>query len=333
MNLHRSSFRALLTAACTLSLGVSAHAFADVADAGSTGSADDATATSDAGSAPDTATGDTGAPAGKLNTDPCWATKCPTEAAACAADPDCLFAADCIEGVNTDTNCQNSMTQTGYDKYNAFSKCGYAKCADPNAGTCKGKCGNFIKADACHCDDACGDYGDCCTDHATLCGFGTCAAADCSDGSTGKYIDGTDAQCECGSSCESAQSCCPDYATTCQGKTPTCTPACTQKDGTAKQCGPDNCGGTCGTCAAGSKCVSGACTGGTTGGADAGGTDSAAAGDAISADTGTTGGTATDSGSTAKSSGCTAGTTTGNSAGLLGMLLMAGAFVAMRRRA
>jgi hypothetical protein len=41
-----------------------------------------------------------------------------------------------------------------------------------------------------------------------------------------------------------------------------CTPACTNDDGSARACGPDGCGGTCGTCAAGQTCdANGACTG------------------------------------------------------------------------
>ncbi len=319
--------RHILPLACTLSLGLTATAWAVPVDAGSTDAAGDATAT-----APDATTGDTGAP-DLSKFDPCWVSKCPTQLTACEADPICMGIVAC----DYDSTCLQALkiAQADDDLAVAFQKCGGLACINPSAGSCVGKCGNFIQADKCHCDDACITYGDCCADQATICGPGSCAKSDCSDGSTGVYADGSASQCTCDSAGDTAGTSCPDYATTCAGKTPTCTPACTNADKTPKACGPDGCGGTCGTCAAGQKCVSAVCTGGTTGGADAtGGSDTGATAGADAsgtvddtAATGTGGTTST----TTKSSGCTAGST-GNGAGWLSAILALGCIVAMRRR-
>jgi len=177
------------------------------------------------------------------------------------------------------------------------------------------------------------DYGDCCSDKPTICGDASCAKSDCADGSTGAYLDGSAAQCGCDQASSDAGSACNDFDTTCAGKTPACTPACSNKDGTAKVCGPDGCGGSCGTCKAGEKCTNGACGGGTTG-ADAGATADSTTGGAdagATADTGATTGGTTDSGTTSKSSGCTAGAN-GNSTGWMSALVGLGFIVAMRRR-
>ncbi len=328
------NLRHVLTLACTLSLGASATAWAVPVDAGPTDVGSDATATAPDATSGDATTADTGVDTSKF--DPCWVSKCQTEFKACQADPNCVALVSC----NYDSTCIKAITglaQADTDLGTAFQKCGGKACTDPTAGSCKGICGKFVPTDKCHCDDACASYGDCCADETTLCGGpASCAKSDCSDGSTGAYADGsdsanTDSQCGCDAACTTNQDCCADYDTTCKGKTPACVPACTNKDGTAKECGPDNCGGSCGTCKAGDKCTSGACVSGadagtnvdsTTGGADASGTVD---------DTGTTGTAATTS-STAKSSGCTASTTGNGSAGWLSALVGLGFLVAMRRR-
>ena len=323
------NLRHLLTLACSLSFGLTASAWAIPADAGSTDTyVEDVTATADAGPS-DTATTDTGVDTSKL--DPCWVSKCPKELAACQADADCIafvlcnYDSTCIKAITT-------LTQASGDLGVAFQKCGGKACTDASAGSCKGKCGNFISADKCHCDDACADYGDCCSDQTTICGAGSCAKSDCADGSTGAYLDGSASQCTCDSAGDTAGTSCADYATTCAGKTPTCTPACSNKDGSAKTCGPDGCGGSCGTCKAGEKCTSGACGAGSTVGTDASGSaDTATGADATGStdDAAATGTAAT--GTTTKSSGCTAGTT-GNGAGWMSALIGLGFIVAMRRR-
>ena len=324
------NLRHLLTIACTLSLGLASSAWALPADAGSTDTAGDATAT-----APDaTIGGDTSA----TGLDPCWVSKCPKEFAACQADANCVAFVLC----NYDNTCIQAIagiTQASGDLGTAFQKCGGKACTDASAGSCTGKCGNFIAADKCHCDDPCVDYGDCCSDQAKICGPGSCAGSDCSDGSTGTYIDKSASQCTCDSAGDSASppTSCGDYATTCAGKTPTCTPACTNKDNTPKTCGPDGCGGSCGTCKAGEKCVSGACNAGTTGGTDtvSGGTDGTVAdAGSLAIDTGATpdtGAGAGGGGGSAKS-GCTAGTTSNGSAGWASALVGLGLLVAKRRR-
>ncbi len=324
------NLRHLLTIACTLSLGLSATAWAVPADAGSTDASADATAT-----APDATTGDMTSSDAASNPgfDACWVAKCPKEVAACEADPDCVAFVLC----NYDNTCISAiktLQQASADLGTAFQKCGGKACTDPSAGSCVGKCGQFIQADKCHCDDACVDYGDCCSDQGTICGPGSCSKSDCSDGSTGAYLDGTTSQCTCDTAGDSAGTSCADYATTCAGKTPTCTPACTNTDKSKKVCGPDGCGGSCGTCAAGQKCVSGACAASTTGGADATGStaDTGSTPDAGSLGTDDVGADTAATGSAAPAkSGCTAGTT-GNSAGWLSAVVALGCLVAMRRR-
>lgn len=337
MNLHRLSIPAFLSAV-VLTLGTSAVAFAET-DAGSTGGAGDATATADAGSTDAGGTTDTSTPTTTIN--PCWLSKCTAEAAACLANPKCVAYVEC----SFDNACITKITglaQADLDQGQALQKCGGKACTDPTAGSCAGKCGEYSKTNKCNCDEFCVGYGDCCGDFDKLCGVGSCAASDCADGSKGQFLDKSPTACGCGADCETNNDCCDDYPDTCQGKTPGCEPACKQKDGSDKQCGPDNCGGTCGTCKAGEKCVSGACTGGTTGGADAGSSDSTTGGadagagaDGLVGDTGAATGGTNSTGSTAKSSGCTAASssTSGSSSALLGVLLMAGAFVALRRRA
>jgi hypothetical protein len=46
------------------------------------------------------------------------------------------------------------------------------------------------------------------------------------------------------------------------GLTCGCQPQCVSADGQTKQCGPDGCGGLCGTCPSGQTCVNGKCSGG-----------------------------------------------------------------------
>lgn len=40
----------------------------------------------------------------------------------------------------------------------------------PAGSSCEGKCGKYVEGDACQCDSACADYGDCCADLGQVCG-------------------------------------------------------------------------------------------------------------------------------------------------------------------
>jgi MYXO-CTERM domain-containing protein len=343
------NLRHLLTLACTLSLGISSASWALPVDAGSTDTAEvpaDVTAIADDTTSSDTASSDATDSADTTTTtpgiDPCWTAKCPKEVAACTGDKDCAYILYCnalpIDQAKADPKCTAQPSKAASDLLNAMDACGWKSCVDKTGGSCATKCGIFVSADKCHCDDAClnPQYDDCCADRATICGAGTasCAKSDCSDGSAGTYADGSDSsqsnsKCGCDAACDTNQDCCDDYATTCKGKTPTCVPACTNKDNSAKTCGPDGCGGSCGTCKSGEKCVSGGCTGTATG-TDAGSTadTTGSVDDTTAADTGAT----TGGGSTPKSSGCTASTTGNGSAGWASALFGLGLIVAMRRR-
>ena len=89
-----------------------------------------------------------------------------------------------------------------------------------------------------------------------------CACADCDGGACAEPPPATcvghcggesPAGCYCDTLCSQYNDCCPDYDEACGA----CTPSCS-----GKQCGDDGCGGSCGTCAAGTSCVAGQCTAG-----------------------------------------------------------------------
>ncbi len=328
------NLRYLLSTACTLSLGLTANAWAVPTDAGSTDTyVEDVTSTVDAGPtedtvvATDTATGDTSVPAG-FSPNACWNTKCGKEIDACKADPACVTFHDCILKGDPKVDCTANLKQATYDLYSAVVTCGRPACADKNSGKCTGKCGSVSEAAMCNCDVDCSAAGDCCADMDTACGAPTCAGSDCADNAKGTWtVDKSPATCYCDTACAQYGDCCPDQETVCAG--PTCTPDCA-----GKVCGPDGCGKSCGTCKAGETCdkTVGTCSAsapdagstdtGTTGGADAGG---------IAADTGSTTTTTDSTGSSATSSGCTAGSTS-NGAGWMSALVALGFIVAMRRR-
>lgn len=343
MTLFRFSPRVL--AALCLTAAAAFPAYALPADAGSTdaGPADGVTTAEDVTSADggssdvasgDVASGDATA-SGPITA--CWMNKCATEYGTCAKDADCLAFVNC----NYDTNCIKAiaggkLSQGSADAGTALQKCGGKNCTDTTGASCKGICGKFVSADPCHCDEPCKDYGDCCKDFDTICAPTTCKQSDCAASATGQFADGSDSSCSCDSACDGSQTpCCDDFATTCKGKTPACTPACTNKDGSEKKCGPDNCGGTCGTCAKGETCtnkVLGICSG-----ADAGSTGDATvgtdgSGTGTTNDTASTTGTTGGSGGSAKTSGCTASTSGSSASVLFGALLAAGMLLRTRRR-
>ncbi|MBI5607931.1 MAG: hypothetical protein HY902_03525 [Deltaproteobacteria bacterium] len=163
-------------------------------------------------------------------------------------------------------------------------------------GSCEGKCGKYIEADKCHCDELCGDpqYNDCCDDYAKLCGGST-------GGDTGTQADVS-----------------------------SCTAKCA-----GKKCGDgDGCGGKCsGTCDNGGICSAAkTCTGGSTSdvtsGKDSGSLDATGTG------TGTgTGNTNTGGNNTSNASSCNASGTSNGSWGLVLVLFGLIGAVVLRRRA
>ncbi len=121
---------------------------------------------------------------------------------------------------------------------------------------CGGSCGDCATGDL--CDDAKGvceatackgipKDGSCAGDVLTLC-VGTGASAQ----KTVTFCDSQVPKKVCGYDTNTSQYGCIDK--------PACTPACTDKDGKAKECGGDGCGGTCGGgCTAGWACPGGFC--------------------------------------------------------------------------
>ena len=171
---------------------------------------DDATATADTG--PD-ATGGTWKPA-----NPCWSDKCPTEIAACNADAGCVQYTGCIaQGKATDATCTAGISDASKQLYGAAEQCGYAKCTDPNAGTCEDKCGDFSETAPCNCDEACADYNDCCSDYDQFCGEGP-SEATCEDRCGDPYLQS--APCQCDEECVDNEDCCPDYEDLCVNVAP-----------------------------------------------------------------------------------------------------------------
>lgn len=171
---------------------------------------DDSTMSSDTG--PD-ATGGSWKPA-----NPCWSDKCPTEVAACNADAGCIQYTGCIaQGKATDATCTAGVSDASKQLYGAAEQCGYAKCADPNAGTCEDKCGDFSETAPCNCDEACADYNDCCADYDKFCGEAP-ADATCEDRCGDPYLQS--APCQCDEECVDNEDCCPDYEDLCVNVAP-----------------------------------------------------------------------------------------------------------------
>jgi agmatine/peptidylarginine deiminase len=117
----------------------------------------------------------------------------------------------------------------------------------PN-GTCSGG--------TCNNANAAGYNGECsatipCEGPKWLCGCNNCAFCDGSGSSCEGNCGGeAPAGCFCDSQCVQYNDCCDDYQQQC-----VCQPQCS-----GKQCGSNGCGGSCGTCAAGSTCnASGQC--------------------------------------------------------------------------
>ena len=308
---------------------------ASVADATTTPTSDagSATPTGDAGG-----TGDDASGGGSFTVNPCWDEKCPKEVAVCKADPDCSLIAKCIKDKGDtaakcaqDAGLDQAKFEAAFAKYSPISACGWTACADPNAGTCKDRCGTFDDKQPCNCDGLCHQYKDCCADHKAQCAAMYSCKGFCDSTISNQNSDKL--ACNCDASCPAGELCCEDYAITCGGTA--CVPKCA-----GKECGDDGCGKPCGACTGGAVCNSGKCIGG--GEVDAGTSEEdtgASSGGSSSGgtvtDTSDTGSASSSGGTTttppADDGGCSA-TPTSNNGALALLLLAIGGMAILRRR-
>ncbi len=160
--------------------------------------------------------------------------------------------------------------QTGAGPANAPLTCGAAcvpQCKDATGATkqcgsdgCGGTCGTCPSGTTCESGvckappDPCGgvSYQGCCKSGALqYCSQGQVKSESCGGGTCGWDTNGNNGKgwYDCGyqGADPSGQN-----AIACPGA---CTPACTNADGSARQCGPNGCGGTCGSCSGGALCA------------------------------------------------------------------------------
>lgn len=142
----------------------------------------------------------------------CWKEKCPDEFAACEDDQGCLDFVDCVElGQQTDEGCVGEIPDESKELFQAAVNCGYTSCADPNGASCKGQCGNFLGDESpCNCDEACANYGDCCSDYEAECT--TPGPTSCQDRCDSEPVNNG---CNCDADCTQYDDCCEDYQTLC----------------------------------------------------------------------------------------------------------------------
>ncbi|MCB9736877.1 MAG: hypothetical protein H6745_30215 [Deltaproteobacteria bacterium] len=175
-----------------------------------------------------------------------------------AADPDCASPGLLVLGCESGEIC----SATGVCATCA-PRCDGVSCGDDGCGGSCGRCldpanpyctdGACVAACVPDCDGHdCGPDG--CGGECGVCGVGTycvldkCLALDPALSCDGRCGDTAPGGCSCKDGCGGGR-CCGDFASACD-----CIPRC---DG--KTCGPDGCGGSCGTCAVGADCVDGNC--------------------------------------------------------------------------
>ncbi|XP_022091757.1 poly(U)-specific endoribonuclease-like isoform X2 [Acanthaster planci] len=79
------------------------------------------------------------------------------------------------------------------------------------ASSCLGRCGDgYSSSHTCQCNDACSNYGDCCSDYDVYCVADSCA------GKCGASYDKT-LPCQCNDLCPNYGNCCSDYDSLCTG--------------------------------------------------------------------------------------------------------------------
>ena len=167
---------------------------------------------------------------------------CTGRNATCTEDATCACTPNCGSNVCGDDGCGGS--------------CG--TCSDPeksicNGGQCVSACEpapircNFAECGADACGGSCGTCGP-----GETCIDGACETLEVSDPLScfGRCGNLNPAGCSCAADCVADGSCCPDYDSTCGS----CIPSCGDK-----VCGPDGCGGSCGSCGDDAVCSAGVC--------------------------------------------------------------------------
>ncbi len=179
----------------------------------------------------------------------------------CPAKPDC-------SGIGCGTFCGVDCGTCAKGKVCVGHQCCTPQCAGKNCGGdgCGGSCGSCTGSDHCAggkcvackpdctgkicgndgCGGSCGKCGD-----GNVCSLGKCVKGGCG-GKCGKFNDKW--PCQCDKQCKKYNDCCADICQACPDSDNCCKPECANK-----QCGADGCGGTCGTCKAGTKCADGVC--------------------------------------------------------------------------
>lgn len=187
---------------------------------------------------------------------PCIATNCSVEAEACNSAAVCgntvcelgEDATSCPQDCATTSECGDGTCDQGEDAETCPLDCSGAE------GSCAGYCGSNPPDGSCYCDSGCADYGDCCSDFASVCnscGDGACLGSEtctsceqdcgacpvcgngtCDDGEDCTSCEGdcgacaaqtcvgfcggqSEAGCYCDDLCAENNDCCPDYATAC----------------------------------------------------------------------------------------------------------------------
>ena len=185
-----------------------------------------------------------------------------------AVDPDCSIPGLPVRGcTGRDATCSSSGA------CECTPHCGSNVCGDDGCGGSCGTCSDPARSICLGgaCVSACDPTPIRC--HFAVCGSdecggscGTCPPGEnCADGAcvtvavtdplscSGRCGNLNPAGCSCAPDCVANHSCCPDYATTCGS----CLPSCG-----SHECGPDGCGGSCGSCGSGAVCSAGLCISG-----------------------------------------------------------------------
>lgn len=146
---------------------------------------------------------------------------------ACFCDLGCIEYGDC---------CEDRAAACGGDEPSGEEDDGAP------AATCEGVCGSAAaqtaaSGDECYCDDICSDNGDCCSDHAVMCGGESPTPEEDEDTEPGEgscfgHCDGPGSEgesCFCDAECAANGDCCSDVAAACSdggGGGPTCQGNC-----------------------------------------------------------------------------------------------------------
>ncbi|MCO4763126.1 MAG: hypothetical protein KC502_16535 [Myxococcales bacterium] len=146
------------------------------------------------------------------------AARCGTydQSASCQCDPQCVEQGDCC--ADEQALCATSpVKSTPVQPRQAASAA-----AEPVAGSCANRCGDYNKELTCQCDDKCAENGDCCTDLANVCSTPknkpaspTTSAGSCAD-RCDEYSK--DATCQCDNKCAENGDCCTDLSAMCTAK-------------------------------------------------------------------------------------------------------------------